>query len=59
MAASEKRPIPKWQWDKKFECVVEVINSGHFPDTATVRLPDGKITTTYLKNLEVQHGSKL
>lgn len=34
--------LPKWLWWSKGECVVEVLNTGHFPTTAMVKLPDDR-----------------
>lgn len=53
-----KTDLPKWCWHNKLECVVEVINAGHFPDTATVRLPDDRTTEVYIADLETNHGTK-
>jgi hypothetical protein len=39
-------------WDKG-ECVVEILSIGHFPTTATVKLPDDKIIEVDIDELEL------
>jgi len=52
----QKSQIEKYQWWGKGECVVEVVRSGHFPDTVMVKLPNDVHTEVYKKDLENYHG---
>jgi hypothetical protein len=36
-------PYPQWAWWVPGECVVELLERGHFPTTLMVKLPDNKI----------------
>ena len=45
--------IPRWCWWNKGECVVEVLRTGHFPNTAMVRLPNDKETEIEVHELEM------
>jgi len=47
-----KLNLQKWMWWTKGECVVEVINTGHFPTTAMVKLPNDKETEIDIDELE-------
>ena len=43
------------QWSTAFDCPVEVVKKGHFPDTVIVKLPDGReceADMAYLTNLK-------
>lgn len=46
----------QWMWWKKGECVVEVIKTGHFPNTAIVKLPTGKQTEVEIEELGENNG---
>jgi hypothetical protein len=35
-------PYPQWAWWIPGECVVELIERGHFPTTLIVRMPDDR-----------------
>jgi len=43
----------KWMWWSKGECVVEVLKTGHYPNTAMVRLPNDKETEIEVHELEM------
>lgn len=43
----------KWMWWTKGECVVEVLKTGHFPNTAMVRLPNDNETEIEIHELEM------
>ena len=43
----------KWMWWNKGECVVEVLKTGHYPNTAMVRLPNDKETEIEIHELEM------
>jgi len=45
----------KWMWWAKGECVVEVLRTGHFPNTAMVRLPNDKETEIEVHELEMSN----
>jgi hypothetical protein len=44
--------LHKWMWWNKGECVVEVLKTGHYPNTAMVRLPNNKETEIEIAELE-------
>lgn len=44
--------LPRWAWWTKGECVVEVLRTGHFPNTAMVKLPNDKETEIEVAELE-------
>jgi hypothetical protein len=46
--------IPRWCWHDQFECVVEVIKTGHFPSTVIVRMPDGSELETDIDKLRIE-----
>jgi hypothetical protein len=35
-------PYPQYAWHTKFECVVELIERGHFPTTLIAKMPDDR-----------------
>ena len=45
----------KWMWWTKGECVVEVLRTGHYPNTAMVRLPNDKETEIEIHELEMSN----
>jgi hypothetical protein len=45
--------LPEWLWHKEFECVVRILKTGHYPDTAMVQLPDDRTVETDTKHLEL------
>lgn len=45
-------PYPQWAWWIPGECVVEVLERGHFPTTLMVKLPDDKVIEIDEHNLE-------
>ena len=45
--------LPEWLWHKECECVVRVIQAGHFPGTVMVQLPDDRIVETDANQLEL------
>jgi hypothetical protein len=47
------KTLPAWLWHREYECVIRVIGTGHFPDTAMVQLPDDKIIEVDTKHLEL------
>ena len=50
-----KVKVPQMQWSTAFDCPVEVLKRGHFPDTVMVKLPDGtecEADLAYLTNLK-------
>jgi hypothetical protein len=38
----QKVQLQKWMWWDKGECVVEILNTGHFPTTAMVKMPNDR-----------------
>ena len=46
--------LPQWVWHNKFECVVEVLRTGCYPDTVKVKLPDDKVVETEIRELRLQ-----
>jgi hypothetical protein len=45
--------LPEWLWHKEFECVVRVMQAGHFPGTVMIKLPDDRIVETDANQLEL------
>lgn len=45
--------LHKWMWWTKGECVVEVLRTGHYPNTAMVRLPNDKETEIEIHELDM------
>ena len=43
----------KWMWWTKGECVVEVLSTGHYPNSVMVRLPNSKETEIEVHELEM------
>jgi hypothetical protein len=43
--------LPQWMWWTKGECVVEVLETGHYPTTAMVKLPDDRVTEVDIEEL--------
>lgn len=43
--------LPKWVWHVKFECVVEVMSVGTYPDTVKVKMPNDSILEAYINDL--------
>lgn len=52
-----KQFINKWLWWRKGECVVEVIRTGHFPNTVMVKLPDDRVVEAELSEMENHNGA--
>lgn len=48
--------FPEWCWHNTMECVVRVLNRGHFPDTAMVQLPDDRVIETSMNDLRDKDG---
>lgn len=46
--------MPKWVWWTKGECVVEVLNRGHYPTTVMAKLPSDVVTEIELVELEIK-----
>lgn len=53
MKLNKMNHLYQWMWWSKGECVVEVISVGHFPTTAMVKLPNGKLTEIDIVELEI------
>jgi hypothetical protein len=51
-------PIPRWLWSRAAECVVEVLSTGHYPDSLMVRTPDGKELEAPCTDLEIPEVTK-
>jgi hypothetical protein len=47
--------LPKWMWWAKGECVVEVLQTGHFPTSAMVKLPNDSVTEVDICELQKEH----
>jgi hypothetical protein len=45
-------PYPQWAWWISGECVVEIIERGHFPTTIMVKLPNESIIEIDEEELE-------
>lgn len=45
--------LPEWLWHREFKCVVKILKTGHFPDTAIVQMPDDRIIEVDTKYLEL------
>jgi len=50
-----KQTMPRWVWWKKGECVVEVIEAGHYPTTIMAKLPNDKITEIECNELDIHN----
>ena len=46
--------LHRWMWWSAGECVVEVLNTGHFPTTVMVKLPNDKETEIDIDELRVK-----
>jgi hypothetical protein len=44
--------LPEWCWHTELECVVRIMKTGHFPNTALVQLPDDRIVEIEIQHLE-------
>lgn len=51
---SKLTTLPRWMWNHKLHCVVEILKTGHFPNTAMVRLPDDREIEVEVEDLETQ-----
>jgi len=47
----QKQEVDRFQWHVKLKCVVEIIKTGHFPNTVIVKLPGGNETEIELNML--------
>lgn len=45
--------LPEWCWHSELQCVVKVVGTGHFPNTAMVQLPDDRVVEIEIQHLEV------
>lgn len=50
--------IPRWLWSRAAECVVEVLSTGHYPDSLMVRTPEGKELEAPCSDLEIPEVTK-
>jgi hypothetical protein len=44
--------LQQWMWWVKGECVVEILKTGHYPNTVIVKLPNDKQTEIEICELE-------
>lgn len=50
------RLMPKWMWWKNGKCTVEILRTGHYPNTVIVELPLGTQTEIEIAELETPDG---
>jgi len=46
--------LPEWCWHSELECVVQILRTGHFPNTAMVKLPDDRVVEIEVQHLELR-----
>ena len=48
----DRSKVKRWAWWAKGECVVEILCTGHFPDTVMAKLPDDRKIEVDLNELQ-------